>query len=720
MKQLLLFFLTFTTATAAFGQCEAPVVTFWNASDPENVIISFQAPEGTESYKLRLFGQYDQMVQSFEDYNQFDAAQPGENIISVDLTNISENESFINLFYFSAELSVFCTDGSQSGKYRFYISSFSMRNNSAIEFGEFFQPLMYLPDGAGLSYEAYLTITPESGLQAIDDMSVFVDIGHTYARDLTIELINPQGQAVVLFEGTPVVDTQEEDLSVIFSDGPHPSPDSMAVLYGFLQPLEPLSAFSGTDPTGTWTLRVTDNYGIDNGVLFGAGLIINRLPCNAKLQGIAYFDWNANGTKDPLEPGMPSPLISASPDMMTIGNNSGEYALCVENGQGTLSLVNLPLYHTSPPVPYSVNEGEILNNLDFPLQPVPGIEDLKISAFLSAMPLRPGFNSSFTIQYANIGTECLQNVEISVQADPGLTILSVNDQNAVINGSEIVLQIPELCPQSDSLFNFTVLTADTVSIGTSSTISATILPDTEDETPENNHYELTTPVVGSYDPNDKSVSDTVIYPPFLTGQKPLGYVVRFQNTGTFYAERVVIVDTLDSHLNPATFSLGAHSHPVEVTHSGNVFYFTFDNIFLPDSSTDETGSHGYLRYEAIPYPGLSEGTTIENTAYIFFDFNDAIITNTVTTTVNYPAAVSELVPVAQVFPNPATENIILGLQGTPIRQVSIFTLTGQRVLSLSGNGQSRVDLSIADLTPGSYLVRINSGQGIKPILFVKQ
>ena len=88
-------------------------------------------------------------------------------------------------------------------------------------------------------------------------------------------------------------------------------------------------------------------------------------------------------------------------------------------------------------------------------------------------------------------------------------------------------------------------------------------------------------------------------------------------------------------MDPNSFVLSSTSHDVNITRNGHIFYFEYANIFLPDSNTNEADSHGYIRYEVKPYTGMANGETIDNTAYIFFDFNAPIVTNTTTTTMDF-------------------------------------------------------------------------------------
>jgi uncharacterized repeat protein (TIGR01451 family) len=154
------------------------------------------------------------------------------------------------------------------------------------------------------------------------------------------------------------------------------------------------------------------------------------------------------------------------------------------------------------------------------------------------------------------------------------------------------------------------------------------------------------PIIDSFDPNDKLVSPagvtTTHYTP--TGAE-LKYRIRFQNTGTDVAYKVVVVDTLSEHLDISTLTLGAVSHPYTMNVSGKgrpVLTFTFDNILLPDSNSNEPQSHGFINFNIKPKKELSEKTRVENFADIFFDFNEPVRTNTTLNSIyDVPPVVAE-------------------------------------------------------------------------------
>jgi uncharacterized repeat protein (TIGR01451 family) len=136
--------------------------------------------------------------------------------------------------------------------------------------------------------------------------------------------------------------------------------------------------------------------------------------------------------------------------------------------------------------------------------------------------------------------------------------------------------------------------------------------------------------VNSYDPNDKTgfpigVSDEH----YIKPNTDIEYLIRFQNTGTADAINIEIRDTIPvQFLNPATVRAGASSHPYYFDMQGNgVVTFKFENINLPDSSSNWAASQGFVKFRVSQREGLPLSTRIENKAAIFFDFNAPIITN---------------------------------------------------------------------------------------------
>jgi uncharacterized repeat protein (TIGR01451 family) len=231
-------------------------------------------------------------------------------------------------------------------------------------------------------------------------------------------------------------------------------------------------------------------------------------------------------------------------------------------------------------------------------------------------------------------------------------------------------------------------------------------------------------VTGSYDPNDKTG-----YPIGQTDQKyiqpnqQLQYVIRFQNTGTDTAFTVVIRDTLDTDLNIFTVTSGVSSHQYDFRMYGpRVLEWTFNNINLPDSTTDQEGSNGFVTFHVDQVPNLAPGTQINNDADIYFDFNDPITTNTTIHRI-YEGFVSvlnveELTQSGKsllVYPNPTTHTITIKGEKNLNQSFSIYDQMGREVFMGKLNG-TEVNLSI--LSKGIYTLKIEGNY--KPAQIVKE
>jgi uncharacterized delta-60 repeat protein len=157
---------------------------------------------------------------------------------------------------------------------------------------------------------------------------------------------------------------------------------------------------------------------------------------------------------------------------------------------------------------------------------------------------------------------------------------------------------------------------------------------------EDVHIEISCmPIIDSYDPNDKQVNPEGVGPQHIVAPGTLlDFMLRFQNTGTDTAYKVVVVDTLSQYLDLSSLELGTSSFPYTFKLSGAgdnpVMTFVFDNINLTDTITNELKSHGFVKFKIAPKPDVALGTLIENFVDIFFDYNEPIRTNTTAITID--------------------------------------------------------------------------------------
>lgn len=159
------------------------------------------------------------------------------------------------------------------------------------------------------------------------------------------------------------------------------------------------------------------------------------------------------------------------------------------------------------------------------------------------------------------------------------------------------------------------------------------------------HHEISClEIIDSYDPNDKQVIPAGISAMHYVAEGSLlEYTIRFQNTGTDTAYSVVITDLLDKNMDISSLKVGLSSHPVKWELSGEEqanITWRFYHINLPDSTTNEKASHGFVKFKIRPKSESSFGTIIKNKAAIYFDYNSPIITNETLTTLGIPESTS--------------------------------------------------------------------------------
>ena len=173
---------------------------------------------------------------------------------------------------------------------------------------------------------------------------------------------------------------------------------------------------------------------------------------------------------------------------------------------------------------------------------------------------------------------------------------------------------------------------------------------------------------------------------------------------------------LDEKLDHTTLQLISSSHDVKTSIiNGEIAQFAFDGIYLPDSNANEALSHGYVSYRIKPYPELALGDIITNNAGIFFDFNDPVLTNTVSTEVVDVVSTSSLSNInVELFPNPATSSITISSE-TDIISIQIYNRFGKLMMLSKINS-----VAIQNLSKGLYYCQVKLKNGSeKTIPFLK-
>jgi uncharacterized repeat protein (TIGR01451 family) len=240
-----------------------------------------------------------------------------------------------------------------------------------------------------------------------------------------------------------------------------------------------------------------------------------------------------------------------------------------------------------------------------------------------------------------------------------------------------------------------------------------IYPVAGDTVPVDNYDTLNVITTSSFDPNMKEV-----YPSgdldvaAVSAGTELEYTVHFQNTGTAPALNITVYDEIDGDLDLSTFTITGSSHPITSYNiePNRLLRVTYQNINLPDSNANEPGSHGLFSYTIQPYNNLPVGQVISNTAFIYFDNNQPVVTNTTLNTVVIPTFIST--PANQysleIYPNPADRLLTIS-HPAGYENFEILNTLGQTVktgnLELSSGKHT---ISIDELPSGMFYIRLTS------------
>ena len=425
--------------------------------------------------------------------------------------------------------------------------------------------------------------------------------------------------------------------------------------------------------------------------------------------GQVYNDLNQNGQKDNGEPPLKNILVSAEPlGSYAASDVTGAFSLVAAASLDSIRLT-LPNQHCSV-LPAVRLAGSSSTGYDFGIHFTPGIIDLSLD-IANWAPFRPGFSNELTLTVSNVGNEAVSDAWVELLPLPAnITVLSMSPSGvATIVNDTLRWQVGNLAPFETAVLTVSVKVDVAAIIGDVLSFEGYVHANGDVEL-ANNRATLHATVVGSYDPNDKSAAANIT-PEDLAIGKPIEYTIRFENTGNFYAETVVVKDVLEANLNPATFRFISSSHPCvwKIKQNGTV-EFTFENIYL---NPDETG---FVRFSLEGDRDLNLNDMVSNTAEIFFDFNAPIVTNTVKTTVQYALSSQNPSDAAfqlKVAPNPARDFIVLSIQEAALSQaiqLQVLDQNGKRVIALGTlRGQMRIDLSA--LSAGMYDVVLMGQQG---------
>ncbi len=454
--------------------------------------------------------------------------------------------------------------------------------------------------------------------------------------------------------------------------------------------------------------------------------------CYCTIEGKIYFDMNGNCTRETAEPGIEHIQMHCSGYGYTYSDASGYYSFKVPTGSYTISQNILAYYPLSACQSNSISvavtaASGCTHTVNF-ADTINPIHDIHISTWDFNYAV-PGNTYTQKTIITNDGTQNETSILAGYKADGQLFSPSFVPSGTFSGGTSYWYTsgsaFPTLAPGASTTYNMTYNVPTDIPIGTSVLFKDTVAytsPMTNwlsDYSPWNNTNYFSTNVVASYDPNFKEVSPKGYGPTGVITyhDSVLEYMVHFQNTGTWYAQNIIVLDTLDPNLDWTTLKPVYSSHPCRVTVSETgVASFNFKDIHLDPQGFDDLRSNGMFTYTIKTRHGLNIGTQIRNCAAIYFDYNKPIYTNKTLNTLGWALTVPDASAGATgnsftLFPNPAnnTFNVTIDNEKEDVYAMRVTDITGKTMISKNitlQTGKQTFSVDAGNLASGVYLVTI--------------
>ncbi|HPF11493.1 MAG TPA: T9SS type A sorting domain-containing protein [Flavobacteriaceae bacterium] len=404
-------------------------------------------------------------------------------------------------------------------------------------------------------------------------------------------------------------------------------------------------------------------------------------------------------------------------------NGLGNFIIPLADGDYTVApLIENPTYYTVSPANVAIS---------FPTDPSPfeqdfcavpnGIfNDLEI-IILPLTDARPGFDAEYRVFYRNKGTTSLTaNITLTYQDDymdlisssvtPSSQGIGILEWNGIFLNPMEEGQIDfsmALNPPTDP--NFPLNGNDML------TFLGAIDPVINDETPEDNEFELQQIVVSSLDPNDITCLQGMQIE-FQEVGDYVHYLIRFENVGTANAINVKISNQIDiNQLDPTSMIPIQASHDMIASSSDQgLMEFIFEDINLPYNDENDDG---FVLYKIKTKSDLEIGDVFTNQAEIFFDFNSPIATNIAATEVvnNLSANDFRKLNVVKLFPNPTKGGLTIAMTHGTIYKIVLCDILGNEIMTIEDEQRQAFDLDVSKLSHGIYFVSVNDETPLKLI-----
>ncbi len=462
------------------------------------------------------------------------------------------------------------------------------------------------------------------------------------------------------------------------------------------------------------------------------GLHVPDSPCGS-ISGQVINDINGNGIKDPGEPGKSGVVIRLNSGQLIQTDGSGNYTVEVPlNTPITLTLVpgtsnyycygNTPYWQqtfpVSPPV-YTVTVTAANPNVtmyDFGVISSPFF-DMGIYTIRSFSGIHAGRTFTAWMDFKSSGNVS-DTCRLRVNFDPLVNFISANLPPTTVTNTFVEWAFPPGTAPSAFCMFMTFSLDSSATAGTQLIWSGNYSCGSPDACPANDSMSTITtvqtgPVRSMYDNgfNFMEVMHTGDPTGAIThADSVFSYVINFQNTTADTLYHLAIVDTLSPHLNIESISrpFSSHFYKMHMVEP-NIVIWEFNNILMPDSTTDYLRSYGFLQYNIHMKPNLPHGTKIEHRAAISFNYREPYLTNETSLIIKQlpPVGIGNVeTPSVRIYPNPAQDKLYIESEQA-LKAIRVYDLCGKLLLE-KFSGQTSEEIRLEGWTKGCYLIKLSA------------
>lgn len=341
------------------------------------------------------------------------------------------------------------------------------------------------------------------------------------------------------------------------------------------------------------------------------------------------------------------------------------------------------------------------------INPIPA-KNLSITHF--GIPYIKDTNRYIYIQYQNLGNT-IENATIEYKYPAGMTFVSSNISPTTNIGNTLTFNVGTLNPGDNNTMILYMYTPMSFTLGTILCDTARILTLTNDIAPSNNTSYDCDSVVSSWDPNEKMANPAGIGAAgnIDPSTKEINYLINFQNEGNHRTYKVRVEDEIDPAFDINSLLIGDASHAYRMVKTGRKLTWYFDNIELTPKLQNETQSKGYVQYTLKLNTNLPLGTQIKNTAYIYFDANPAIVTNTTKNTLKNAdgnAAVRDRNQANLDFDANKLEERVIITSAQKMDAVRIYDLNGKLLINATPKSM-KVEINAELISKQVYIIQVD-------------